>query len=74
VRDNGSGIEPHQMPGLFDAYQSFDDRQASESHGLGLAIAKTQATYLNYDIDVRSQPGHGSTFTLCGLRSMITED
>jgi signal transduction histidine kinase len=69
VRDNGSGIPAHQLPLLFNAYQSFDDRLASESHGLGLAIAKAQATYLGCDIDVRSQPGCGTTFTLCGLRT-----
>ena len=56
------------MPLLFDAYRSFDDRAASESHGLGLAIAKAQASYLGCDITVASQPGCGSTFTLCGLR------
>ena len=69
VRDSGSGIAAHQLPLLFDAYRSFDDRAGSESHGLGLAIAKAQASYLGCDIDVRSQPGHGSTFTLCGLRT-----
>lgn len=69
VRDSGSGIAPHQLPLLFDAYRSFDDRAASESHGLGLAIAKAQASYLGCDIAVNSAPGCGSTFTLCGLRS-----
>lgn len=68
VRDSGSGIPAERLPQLFDAYRSFDDRSASESHGLGLAIAKAQASYLGCDIDVRSQPGCGSTFTLCGLR------
>jgi len=69
VRDNGTGIAAEQLPQLFDAYRSFDDRAASESHGLGLAIAKAQATYLGCDIAVNSAPGRGSTFTLCGLRS-----
>jgi signal transduction histidine kinase len=69
VRDNGAGIPAHRLPLLFDAYRSFDDRQASDSHGLGLAIAKAQASYLGCEIDVRSQPGRGSTFTLCGLRT-----
>ena len=68
VRDSGAGISPSQLPLLFDAYRSFDDRAASESHGLGLAIAKAQASYLGCDITVASQPGCGSTFTLCGLR------
>jgi signal transduction histidine kinase len=69
VRDNGSGIPAQQIPLLFDAYRSFDDRDASESHGLGLAMAKAQASYLGCEVDVRSAPGCGSTFTLCGLRA-----
>ncbi len=72
VRDNGAGIAAHQLTLLFDAYRSFDDRSASESHGLGLAIAKAQATYLGCDIDVASALNQGSTFTLCGLRSAST--
>jgi signal transduction histidine kinase len=71
VRDNGVGIPAHRLPLLFDTYRSFDDRQASDSHGLGLAMAKAQASYLGCDIEVRSQPGHGSTFTLCGLRTTL---
>lgn len=67
VRDSGVGIAPELIPLLFDAYRSFDDRKSSESHGLGLAIAKAQASYLGCDITVTSQPGLGSTFTLCGL-------
>jgi signal transduction histidine kinase len=73
VRDNGTGIPAHQVPQLFDAYRSFDDRAGSESHGLGLAIAKAQASYLGCDIAVNSAPGRGSTFTLCGLRSRAPE-
>ncbi|MDC8770281.1 sensor histidine kinase [Roseateles albus] len=67
VRDTGSGIALEQQSYLFDAYRSFDDRKASESHGLGLAIAKAQATYLGASIAVRSAPGRGSVFTVCGL-------
>lgn len=67
VRDSGTGIASHLQPQLFEAYRSFDDRQASESHGLGLAIAKAQATYLGCDIRLASEEGAGSTFTLCGL-------
>ena len=69
VRDSGTGIAESRLPLLFDAYRSFDDRVASESHGLGLAIAKAQASYLGCDIAVASRPGGGSTFTLCGLRT-----
>jgi signal transduction histidine kinase len=68
VRDSGVGIAAELVPLVFDAYRSFDDRKSSESHGLGLAIARAQASYLGCEITVVSKPGHGSTFTLCGLR------
>lgn len=67
VRDQGVGIAPERLAQLFDAYRSFDDQHGRDSHGLGLAIARAQATYLGCDITVASQPGRGSTFTLCGL-------
>ncbi len=67
VRDSGVGIAADLVPLVFDAYRSFDDRKSSESHGLGLAIARAQASYLGCEITVVSKPGHGSTFTLCGL-------
>lgn len=70
VRDSGCGVSAERLPLLFDAYRSFDDRTASESHGLGLAIAKAQASYLGGDIVLLSQTGCGSTFTLCGLRTV----
>lgn len=67
VRDKGCGIEAARLPQLFDAYRSFDDRQASECHGLGLAIAKAHASQMACELSVRSAPGCGSTFTLSGL-------
>lgn len=67
VRDNGVGIEATRLAQLFDAYRTFDDQHGRDSHGLGLAIAKAQASYLGCDIQVRSAPGRGSTFTVCGL-------
>lgn len=70
VRDAGNGVAAERLPLLFDAYRSFDDRRGSESHGLGLAIAQAQAAYLGGEIVVVSQPGCGSTFTLCGLRAL----
>lgn len=74
VRDSGIGIPPEQHAFLFEAYRSFDDRQANESHGLGLAIAKAQAEYLNATILLRSATGEGSVFTVCGLRTEGNQD
>lgn len=67
VRDSGSGIPLERQTLLFDAYRSFDDRAGSDSHGLGLALAKAQASHMGCDITLLSKPGSGSTFTVCGL-------
>lgn len=69
VRDSGVGIPVQKQPLLFDAYRRFDDREGSDSHGLGLAIAKAQSSYMGCEIALTSVPGQGSTFTLCGLAS-----
>jgi signal transduction histidine kinase len=71
VRDSGRGIPPEQHPYLFDAYRTFDDRKAAEGHGLGLAIAKAQASYLGCEISLRSAVGAGSVFLLCGLATEV---
>jgi len=68
VRDSGRGIALEQQAHLFDAYRSFDDRRAQESHGLGLALAKAQASYLGAAIVLNSAPNKGAVFTLCGLQ------
>lgn len=68
VRDDGRGIDAARQPLLFEAYRSFDDRDAGDGHGLGLAIAKAQAIHLGAGLSLRSAPGCGSTFRLTGLR------
>lgn len=66
VTDTGVGIAPEQQAQLFQAF-----RQASPSvgrryggTGLGLAITQRLAAALHGSVQLRSQPGAGSTFTL----------
>jgi len=68
VRDNGSGIQPEDIPHIFDRFYRSDsarrqDREGSES-GLGLAIAKSIVTANGGTIDVSSIIGEGTTFTI----------
>lgn len=61
VKDNGSGIEPHLLPNIFDRYASGD--AGSESTGLGLAIVKRILELHNSEIQVTSKLQEGTSFT-----------
>ncbi len=66
VADTGIGMTPEQLQKLF---QRFTQADASTTRrfggtGLGLAITRAFATMLGGRIDVTSEPGKGSTFTL----------
>src|SRR5205807_3831259 len=66
VIDTGIGLDVQQQARLFTA---FAQAEASTTRrfggtGLGLAISKRLAGMLGGDLQVRSVPGEGSTFTL----------
>lgn len=65
VHDDGIGIANDKLSCLFDRFQQID-RQIMEQEGvgLGLTIASRLAEYHGGDIEVRSQFGEGSTFTV----------
>jgi len=65
VEDCGRGIEPKDLPRIFDrGFTSTAAHQDHASTGMGLYLAARAAETLRIRIDVRSQPGTGSTFTL----------
>ena len=67
VADSGVGIEASDLPRVFEEfYQVADARQASarKGMGLGLAIVRRFADLLGHHIEVASEPGRGSRFTL----------
>ena len=66
VEDTGIGIPPEAIGGLFT---DFNDASSVTSRsyggtGLGLAVSRRLANLLNGDIDVESEPGRGSVFTV----------
>ncbi len=67
VRDTGPGIPEDQFATIFKAYRQLD-RTASPSKvkgtGLGLAIASNLVQMMGGDIEVESELGVGSTFTV----------
>ncbi len=66
VADTGCGIEPDALDRIFEEFtQASSITPGTESGwGLGLAISRRFAKALGATIDVSSELGHGSTFTL----------
>lgn len=66
VEDSGIGINPEDLPRLFQPFSQVDPSvtRRYEGSGLGLALSRRLAQALGGDITVMSTPGQGSTFTL----------
>jgi signal transduction histidine kinase len=64
VSDSGLGIPPDRLPHVFDRFYKADSSRAGPGSGLGLAIALENARLLGGDLEVWSEVGRGTRFTL----------
>jgi two-component system, OmpR family, sensor kinase len=66
IRDTGIGIDPSDIPHLFDRFYRVDKARSRSAGGtgLGLAIVKGIVDQHGGKVTVISQPGKGSTFTV----------
>ena len=64
VRDTGIGIEPVDLPHIFERFYRADRARSRQGTGLGLSIAETEVEQLGGHITVESALGKGSTFSV----------
>ncbi|MBR4153095.1 MAG: response regulator [Selenomonadaceae bacterium] len=66
IKDTGIGIEKEYLPKIFDPFSQEDSRTSTSygGTGLGLAITKNIVETMNGKIDVKSEKGVGSEFTV----------
>jgi len=67
VRDTGAGVAPEALPHIFERFYRGDPARSSthqEGAGLGLSLAKWIVDRHSGRIDVESEAGRGSTFTI----------
>ena len=64
VRDTGPGVPENELPRIFDRLFRGDTSRAERGLGLGLSLVKAVVEAHGGSVDVVSEPGHGSTFTV----------
>ena len=64
VRDTGVGIPADEQPRIWDRLFRGDSSRAERGLGLGLSLVKAIVTAHGGTVDVASEPGRGSTFTV----------
>jgi signal transduction histidine kinase len=64
VRDTGPGIPPDELPRIFDRLFRGDTSRTERGLGLGLSLVKAIVEAHDGTVDVVSEPGRGSVFTV----------
>jgi signal transduction histidine kinase/Tfp pilus assembly protein PilE len=66
VEDRGEGIDAADLPHIFEPFYRGKSAQAAQIHGagLGLSLARDIAEGMGGNLEVASERGRGSTFTL----------
>ena len=74
VRDNGPGIPGEAHERIFQEFEQLSnpERDRSKGLGLGLAIVQRLCKLLDHPIELRSEPGRGSTFGVRVPRAAAT--
>lgn len=66
IKDNGRGIAKEDIVNIFNRYYQVDSAHSREHEGtgIGLALTKELVNLIGGTIEVESEPGKGSTFSI----------
>lgn len=64
VSDTGVGIAPEHLPRIWERLYRADASRSERGLGLGLSLVKAYVAAHGGTVEARSEPGHGSTFTV----------
>jgi signal transduction histidine kinase len=64
VSDTGMGIPPEELPFIFDPFYRGTNSRREQGFGLGLTTVKSIVESHGWSIDVSSEVGQGTTFTI----------
>ena len=62
IADNGCGIPPEQLARVFEPF--FTTRPVGSGSGMGLAVAHQAVSSIGGSIEIRSEPGQGTTCSI----------
>jgi len=73
IEDTGQGMKPEDMEKMFTEYTRFneDANRTTEGAGIGLTITKKLVEMMNGTIEVTSEYGKGSVFTVTVLQKSV---
>jgi len=64
VQDSGIGMTPKELAEVFDPFTQAEGGKVSGGTGLGLAISQRIVSALDGELEVESEPGKGTCFTI----------
>ncbi len=64
VEDNGIGVDPEEIPAIFDLFRRGSNADTVPGTGMGLTIVQRAVEMLNGRLDFESNPGKGTKCTV----------
>ena len=66
ITDSGGGMPPERVNEIFEPFRQLETRSKEQPSGtgLGLSICRSFCDLMGYRLDVRSEVGRGSTFSI----------